>query len=91
MDPDEIDDAAPAVPGLPMRLADPRPPLLLGSTAFAVGAAVTAVIPAIGTAVTATCVSGALLGACGYGVLRLQEAAVRRGSPGGQDGIADGS
>jgi len=73
-------------PPLPRSLADPRPVVVAGTIAAFVAAAILAVTGADSLWMW-TCLAGGGLGMLGWGIMRWQTAAVRRGSCGAQQGL----
>ncbi|GAA2337776.1 DUF2530 domain-containing protein [Saccharopolyspora halophila] len=79
------------VPGLPRRLADPTPVVLLGTALWLVAAVVLGWRDAADGSLDVhfwTAVAGTTLGVIGYGVFRWQRSAARRGSRGSWQGLS---
>lgn len=80
-----------SVPGLPRRLADPTPVLVIGTLLWLAGVVLFG-LQGWGVAQVDsrfwTCVAGAALGIIGFGVFRWQRSASRRGSRGAWKGLS---
>lgn len=76
-----------SVPGLPRRLADPTPVVVIGTLLWLAGAVLLALQGAIDLRFW-TCVAGTGLGVLGFGVFRWQRSASRRGSRGAWKGLS---
>jgi len=71
---------------LPRGLADPRPAVGVGTTAWFTGAVVLLIIGGPTTWIWA-CLTGGLLGFIGFGMIHWQRRAAQRGHRGAQQGL----
>lgn len=80
-----------SVPGLPRRLADPTPVVVIGTLLWMTGAVLLTLQgwgAAQGDIRFWTCAAGAVLGIIGFGVFRWQRSASRRGVRGAWKGLS---
>ncbi|QNG17683.1 DUF2530 domain-containing protein [Rhodococcus triatomae] len=69
------------------RLSDPRPALIVGTSAWAVAVVVVIVTGEKWSEALPICLAGIAVGALGYGLFRLQRRAALRGDRGAQQGL----